>query len=1282
MVFKGAIAGVPAAESCPPEKRKSVRGKKDRSKVQTVWFDSVSKTRDRYPLPSLHFRISFTEMSRRGLGKWNLSRRSGNDNIEVVRTKSQAGMLRPHRVPTIYKSNSRLVIDPLEHPLPERARPESLRTAAESEKHSVIVDLPERVEMHIASPSSEKHSVVVEFPNKVEITLSSRVERVEEGPSRFEELNDDASVHELEAVFRTASTPADDIQTLPTVVLCEADDPTAFPTLQFWPRSFTMDLKQDRPKISITIPRSKSLNILPESGTSGAAFTIGPPSPPSCTTLYRSLTQLPAMRYSLISPQTPIDMPQPMRPYSTISVPLFMEAADIAQATEEVPPLPTFPDGIMVLNGERYEAECSNRVQQLSELEQDLGGSPVQHGRLSSSSPTPSEDADVEDDDIPTRGMARSMTRKTMAESINKPLPPEPQVMLPTTLSPLAYKPRPVQIAQGQESLPRSRYSPNHRGKFEDFKKQTTTRTPSLDQAIQELERRLSYICEQRARSDVPRPKTPIQVSRGLMLMQPSRSPPPIPRLADDAATRQPRRPIVRSNSVNHIILQSRDPTDKSLKTRSCQDLKWRRGAFDNGELPTVEEAETWYRTASERSSADLSSSVFSDAGTDGTCQTDQSNGQDKPKEKIKAEKEEEKGPSVEKECVIDNTGLPQAMQSSNVQADVAEGVILRIMSNLTTLKDLFATAALNKGFYNTFKRHEMFLIKATLFKSSVAAWELREISEDKQITPTAYLRQYSVEIYTMGMLKTLIILQCESFLRPTTIAGLVGNDPVRSAQIDAAFWRVWTFCRRFGSSAGEEEDIEAQVDWLNGGEFARERDPSTCFGIGNGEGLSKGELYDMTELWTCLSVLVQNFHGRIEEARAVGIYDNCKVDADRDEELFLEEWTWYLLTRGPSCILALTQGSFATAKELGMTNWTPPAPGPASSRSKFFKKALTRVYEERQAEEAQAKGGKAKRTSKASHRMTKSEAARELDRARQTAFAEEIRYQRKHSPNQAEPLTFDDERPMSVYSAVVRSMAQGPSQVSPQDLATMPKPCPLGFGSSSRPSSRKSNHPIPTSPSPETPPFTSSSALPSASDDDNFPITPTIIPSDAHPNAPIITLSDIAAEKAASTPPPQPPLNPTTTAGGIIDPTDRAMWHLVEVLGFDAPSAKWALTHSETGHGIDVKKAVEMLVNGSTPRSRPSASKHRHDTIHPVEVDPSSVARPSYTRRRNVAGVEVGGVRSRDSIVTTDEMDEKEKERANIMRMREKSYRVLGIGSPLGGRKMPVSFSKRLSRR
>jgi hypothetical protein len=1226
MALKGASLGVAAPGGTPStEKRKT---KKD--KVQNAWLATVSKTREHVPLPSLHLRISLTDISRPRLGKWSTPRRQGNENIEVVRTKSQAGMLRPRRLPTIYKSNSRLVIDPLETPSGESAKPDP--NAAESEKDSVIVDISDRVQMHISASSPEKHSVIVEIPDGFEVKLSAGKKEPEQSPSRFVELNDDASVHELEAVYPTTNTSVDEVQLGDTIAFCEADDPTVSPSTEHMQPSLSVNIKQRRPKISLSIPRSKSFHVVPESGTPGSSFVLSPPSPPSSTTLYRSLTQPAVMRFSLISPLTPIDMPRPIRPYSTISVPLYMEASELVRATEEVPPVPTF-----TIKVDEYGSVCSF-VEQIQAAQQSPAEVWVEDLEENSQDSEDGEAA-VEEDNLAIVGdspveIDRSLTKKTMAESINKPLPPEPQMPLPATLPPLVYKPRQIRNTQSKESL-RSRYSPIHTGKFDDFKRLSGGRSLSIDEATEELEWRLSSICEHLQPPENHWPQHSVHVSKDF-LIQRSSSPPPFSQSEGSSPVRSPRRPIVRSNSANHIILQSRGLGDK--KTRSCQDLQWPVRTPETSELSTVEESETWYRTASERSSADLSPSVFSEAGTDGTCQTEQSNTQEKVKEKVEAE--------IEKERVIDNIELPQAMQSSSIPADVAENIILRIMSNLTTLKDLFATAALNKGFYNTFKRHEMYLIKATLFKSSVAAWELRESSEENHITPTAYLRQYSVEIYTMGMLKSLILVQCESFLRPATIAGLVGTDQARSIEIDAAFWRVWTFCRLFGRDAGENEEIESQIDWLNGGHFARESDPSTSYGVGNGDGLSKSELYDMNELWTCLSVLVQTFHGRVAEARTAGIFDDCKVDEGRDEEAMLEEWTWYLLTLGPSCILALAPGSFSTAKNLGWTQWTPPASGPPTSRSKFLKGALTRVYEVRLVEEAKAKSSKVKEPPRASHRMTKSEIAREVDRARQTAFAKELRSQRHHSPSKSEPWTFSDERPMSKYSQIVRSLPIVGPGISPKDFESRTA-SRRSKDSNSRPSSRKSSHTTPERP--DTPVLTSSSALPTA--DDDFPVSPT-----GHVFDDSFT-----------------PITETMNHNsGIVDPADRAMTHLVDVLGFPSEHAKWALTRSETGHGVDVERALEILLNGSPPGSRASSRAAEHS---PIEVESSS-AQPVYRRNRTPVRI----LHQRDSIVTTDEMTDKEKERANIMRMREKSYRVLGIGAP--GKKFGSNLSKRLSRR
>ena len=245
------------------------------------------------------------------------------------------------------------------------------------------------------------------------------------------------------------------------------------------------------------------------------------------------------------------------------------------------------------------------------------------------------------------------------------------------------------------------------------------------------------------------------------------------------------------------------------------------------------------------------------------------------------------------------------------ISADAAERVLLRILESLENLQDLFAAAEVSRGFYRTFKRHELHLIKNALWCMSPAAWELREMSVPfaelqngaVDYKPAMYLRHYSKDLYTMVKLKSMILDHCKSFLRVDTISGLAGETD-RSPYIDDAFWRVWTFCRIFGCGKGREDDIVGQMDWLRGGVLAKQQitdtntlalsdgvsmnsvlfNPPTGFGRGNAGGLTAEELYDMTEIWTCLGVLVRGYQGKRDQAREYGIFDGANI-ADGDVE-------------------------------------------------------------------------------------------------------------------------------------------------------------------------------------------------------------------------------------------------------------------------------------------------------------------------------------------------------------------------------------------------------------
>ena len=264
-------------------------------------------------------------------------------------------------------------------------------------------------------------------------------------------------------------------------------------------------------------------------------------------------------------------------------------------------------------------------------------------------------------------------------------------------------------------------------------------------------------------------------------------------------------------------------------------------------------------------------------------------------------------------------TNLRPSLTSEEVEqlisADAAERVLLRILQSLDNLRDLFAAATVSRGFYRTFKRHELSLLKNALWCMSPAAWELREMSVPfaeleyglSDYTPALYLRHYTNDLLTMIELKSMMLEHCKSFLRAETIKGLAGETD-RSPFIDDAFWRVWTFCRLFGCGKGREDDMMGQMDWLRGGMLAKQQtfDPNTLsfgradgvdgnsvlfsppkgFARGNLQGLTAEELYDMTEIWNCLGVLVRGYQGKRQEAREFGIFGSSNIaPGDVDKE-------------------------------------------------------------------------------------------------------------------------------------------------------------------------------------------------------------------------------------------------------------------------------------------------------------------------------------------------------------------------------------------------------------
>ncbi|EUC43238.1 hypothetical protein COCMIDRAFT_52785, partial [Bipolaris oryzae ATCC 44560] len=389
-----------------------------------------------------------------------------------------------------------------------------------------------------------------------------------------------------------------------------------------------------------------------------------------------------------------------------------------------------------------------------------------------------------------------------------------------------------------------------------------------------------------------------------------------------------------------------------------------------------------------------------------------------------------------------------------------AESLILNILQNLGHFDDLFAAALVNHGFYRVFKRHELDLIKSTLRAMSPPAWEFREIAfpghdslhahdlemtrPEEEYSPTSYLQLQKQDIQVIRAIKLEILEKCQSFVRPEISIALMSANPSESARVDDALWRIWTFCTIFGSGKGREDDIVAQMDWLNGGAIAHQETctfsisgtdfmndtlvgASESFGKGNEGGLSAEQLFDIMELWNCLAVLLQSFEGRTVQARQAGIYDDTEIrGGDIDgEEMMLDEWCYYLMTFGPAAVLKLTgpyhpsdPTGFTIAAENGWVNWKPPTPG--NTRRKFLREAASRIYEDKIAN-TYAK-------------ISTRDVQREQSKMRIQKHINEL-HQRKISGEAGPMISMSQERPMSDWDTVLRNLTRPP----------IPKQGPMG---------------------------------------------------------------------------------------------------------------------------------------------------------------------------------------------------------------------------------------------
>lgn len=274
------------------------------------------------------------------------------------------------------------------------------------------------------------------------------------------------------------------------------------------------------------------------------------------------------------------------------------------------------------------------------------------------------------------------------------------------------------------------------------------------------------------------------------------------------------------------------------------------------------------------------------------------------------------------------NRPVPNARRSvepRDIRPDAAESVLCGILRNCQSLDDLFSLASVNRGFHYVFKRHELEMMQTVLRNESPPAWEFRKVSPpypvelgtpdssfpEPEYTPTSFYRLQKHDKIVISALKSLVLTRCQSFLRPETVMALAIDGNERAQRMDDAFWRIWTFCKLFGCGKNREDDVIGQIDWLRGGPAVHQSgtratflsgnsidlcsvltNASEHFAKGNPGGLSAEELYDMTEIWTCLGVLLSGLEGRTAQAREFGVFEPTDIrggDIDGEERMLGE---------------------------------------------------------------------------------------------------------------------------------------------------------------------------------------------------------------------------------------------------------------------------------------------------------------------------------------------------------------------------------------------------------
>ena len=499
-------------------------------------------------------------------------------------------------------------------------------------------------------------------------------------------------------------------------------------------------------------------------------------------------------------------------------------------------------------------------------------------------------------------------------------------------------------------------------------------------------------------------------------------------------------------------------------------------------------------------------------------------------------------------------TGCSDQNAAESVSAIDAEQILLSIMQNVHTLPDLFSCATINKGFYRVFKKHELRLLMAVIHRSDEHALKFIAVEGQRGLTPRLLLRAYKRNANVLLQLRTLMLERCASMLRPDTLSGLIGADIEMSIRIDKALWKIWAMCVLFGTSPETREDIKAQADWLSG----HGRETTLGFSFASDaikqRALGQDELFDINEMWFALCSLLHGFKGRLAEARQACVFARIICGERHTETACLDEWIAQLPASGLMTVLELSTADFEQAKKLGLTSWQPSSsPG---IRPQFIRDAVLRTYEQALIAEA------------AMQRMVTPPLPPRASR---------------RSKTRPQVLTIDTNLHSYVKPRSSSSCSSSGTVQLRRSSTRHSGPLPIASATALY---NLSLHPRASTQIGAT--LFSSVTTPDTVIDTNTPSFPALERQSRTPHcSPTCATSSQLARMNTSTliqaspSKTQPASQPRRKKAHIVDPVDRALSVLVHDMGFSPALAKKALNKSDSGWGIDLQAAIEMLVSG-----------------------------------------------------------------------------------------------------